>query len=353
MKYCLNCGEELPKKANFCPNCGVTLENEAKNEPSTLTRAEMYKQRSEEAEEIEEEPQTEEAETNSHSRTQAHAGSEWLSQIKNFVLWVKHNPLVSLLPIVIALVVLIWLNRIVGIGLLVLIVLCGYLYALKVGPADNQAELKLRMGIKKAKNGIANWIQDLKNKKDRKEAEARSDSDVEVEDFEAPEDVLESETMVTDPATSAQAEVKPKPKKMGHPLRSKLLIAGAILLIISTYIGPFASAVVAGYSTPTTLLSILKTLGQQKVLLALLIGPVLIILGAWFRSQWIVKIGSWVNLIAYGYTFYIIYKNEAETSGFPGMFNNVHLGWSGYLAVGITILILAFGRGRKRRKVEQ
>ncbi|WP_259768536.1 zinc ribbon domain-containing protein [Pediococcus pentosaceus] len=113
MKYCLNCGEELPKKANFCPNCGVTLENEAKNEPSTLTRAEMYKQRSEEAEEIEEELQTEEAETNSHSRTQAHAGSEWLSQIKNFVLWVKHNPLVSLLPIVIALVVLIWLNRIV------------------------------------------------------------------------------------------------------------------------------------------------------------------------------------------------------------------------------------------------
>lgn len=88
-------------------------------------------------------------------------------------------------------------------------------------------------------------------------------------------------------------------------------------------------------------------------MLALLIGPVLIILGAWFRSQWIVKIGSWVNLIAYGYTFYIIYKNEAETSGFPEMFNNVHLGWSGYLAVGITILILAFGRGRKRRKVEQ
>jgi hypothetical protein len=345
MKYCLNCGDKLPEKANFCPNCGVTIE---KKRP-ILTRAEMYKKRSEEATEIDEEfPEDGDNEIEQQTRsTTISSSSRILNQLKNFVIWLKHNPLVAILPILIALAVFLWLNKIVGAVLFVLIIVCGYLYVLKVGPDDNQAEQKLRQSLKVTKDWFTKRIQS--SKKSKLTDEPQMDK---VENFEERQNDSEP---ITNDFTQTQAKESAKPEKIkraGHTLKQKLLMIGAGLLLITTYIGPFASAIVAGYSTPTTLLSILKTLGTETLLLGLIVGPIMILLGAWFSSKWIIKFGSWVNLVAYGYTFYVIYENEAETSGFPSMFSNVHLGWSGYLAVGITILILAFGSTRKKRKRE-
>ncbi|XRF77950.1 zinc-ribbon domain-containing protein, partial [Pediococcus acidilactici] len=39
MKFCLNCGEELPEKAHFCPNCGLKSKQHQVKVPGFLVQS--------------------------------------------------------------------------------------------------------------------------------------------------------------------------------------------------------------------------------------------------------------------------------------------------------------------------
>lgn len=339
MKFCLNCGEKLPEKARFCPNCGVAIEKTEK-----LTRAEMYKDREldvddldDHVEDVHNEPD-EEANTTTSSRRSKNQSSGWkvvIDYLKIFGKWLKNNPLSALIALVIVVLVYVFLSKMVGIVLFILAVICGVFYAKRVGADNRNADL----GIKKRFGQIKGKIDDLSKKSTSKRPKPT--------DQRVNEEVITTERPQNDVDVTPKQTAK-KNKRRGS-FKGNLLIFAALVLIVTTYIGPFASAAVAGYSTPTTLMSILKSLNHTSILLELLVGPVLLVVGVLIRSRIITKFGSIINIVGYGYTFFVIYQNEARTSGMTGMFNNVNLGMSGYLAVGISIMILVLGVGSRKR----
>lgn len=344
MKYCLNCGAKLPENANFCPNCGFAVgKSEEEVKP---TRAEMYKDRELDVSDVvdEEEPEQEKADPDeTSSRVNSHKNNWWemiLSYLSGLGIWIKNNPLTTIVTLLLIILIYTFLSKMIAIVVAMLVLVCGYFYAKKVGVDSKVADSKIKAGFTKLKEALGKITQNSKKKEDK--PIAPTDENGEVEDLRDHPAVH-----MDDP----KKEDQNKNVIRKRPFKDNLLIFTAIILVVTSYIGPFASAVVAGYSTPTTLMSILKSLGNTSTLFGLLIGPALLMVGAFFQKRLLVKMGGIINILMYGYVFFNIYQNEARTSGMTNMFNNVKLGASGYLAVGISILILAFGVGSRKYRL--
>jgi hypothetical protein len=334
MKFCEYCGEELAVDAHFCHKCGKAVQSA---EQPQLTRAEIYKNREAESVEIdelasEENDETKPVEETTSRRANAHTENQvdWQKQLKIYGMWIKNNPWTALLILVIMILIFSLLSKAVGSFLFLVAVVCGYFYAVKVGPEDTTADTKLKAGI----NRLKKMIEKVFQQRPKKQVAVPN------EQTETQQPIAETEPEVT----TSPVEV---PQKTKRSVWYKLLLIVTIVLIASTYVGPFASAATAGFGTKVTLYSILKTLGQLKMLWGLLIGPGLLLLGALIKSRWMIKTGGLVNFLAYLFTFFLIYQNEAQSAGFNNMFNNVKIGVSGYVAVAITIVILMVGGKRK------
>lgn len=362
MKFCLNCGEELPEKAHFCPNCGAKIET-ASSESSRLSRAELHKNRQETPlDDLKESADTKPEEEPTISRTRRKNGAS--TDLKEGALttlqWIGGNWLMALLVLLVIGAIFYWLSKMVGVVLLVVAVAAAFFYAQRVGAGDRSADQAVKATLQKGgEAGRQVWqkLQTALLKKHGKKdfttptAEQNSDST----EAEATEATAEPKSMkegassgVNDPKPTTGTDVRKG--KQRWTLKNKFIMGIAIITGMAAYWAPFASAPTAGYNVKTSLMSILKTLGDDQLAHFLWVIPALLLFGALLQFHWLTKWASYLNLLWYGMMFFLIYQNEAQLVGLGNMFNGVRWGWGGYLIVACSIILLLMHSRTRTRK---
>ncbi|MEE6744625.1 zinc-ribbon domain-containing protein [Pediococcus acidilactici] len=356
MKFCLNCGEKLPEKAHFCPNCGAKVEA-APSDGSRLSRAELHKRRREEsvddpvetADEKKEEPPIA-----SRSRRKDGALADIQQGALTTLQWLGGNWLAALLGLAVIGAIFYWLSKLVGVVLLAVAIGAAFFYAQRVGANDHSADQAVKTAWQRMLTASQNIWHKLQAKASKKRGQRSATAPT--TEKESVEKVADSpqEELIEDEVSSTADERHPTSvdarKKRRWTLRNQVIMGIALIVGMATYWAPFASAPTAGYNVKVTLMSILKTLGDDKLVQFLWVTPVLLLLGALLQFRWLTKWASYLNFLWYAMMFFLIYQNEAQLVGLANMFSGVRWAWGGYLIVALSIVLLIMHSTSRRRK---
>lgn len=165
MKFCLNCGEELPEKAHFCPNCGAKIET-ASSESSRLSRAELHKNRQETPlDDLKESADTKPKEepTISRARRKSSASTDLKEGALTTLQWIGGNWLTALLVLLVIGTIFYWLSKMVGVVLLVVAVVAAFFYAQRVGAGDRSADQAVKATLQKGGRSRSSGLAKIAN----------------------------------------------------------------------------------------------------------------------------------------------------------------------------------------------
>lgn len=149
MKFCLNCGEELPEKAHFCPNCGAKIET-ASSESSPAVQSCIKNRQETPLDDLKESGYQTERRTNDQSRSQKKQcfyGPQ--GGCINYVAMDRRQLVNGSASFVSNWNNFYWLSKMVGVVLLVVAVVAAFFYAQRVGAGDRSADQAVKAILQK------------------------------------------------------------------------------------------------------------------------------------------------------------------------------------------------------------